>query len=411
MTFDVSTGTNVLFRVPVPGLAHSSPIVVGDDVYLTTVVRKTGESELSSLFGAAGYGRGDSVPEEGEHVFWVLAFDRRTGRRRWATAVHEGVPKTKRHPKSTHGNPTPAAASGRIVVSFGSEGLHCLDRAGKVLWSRDLGVLDCGAPGVRGTSRYQWGFASSPVIHDGRVFVQCDHEGQSFVACFDLATGREVWTTMRIEDSTWCTPTVCDDGPEGRPQLVCNGYKHIGGYDLETGRALWSLSGGGDVPVPTPVIGHGLIFLSSAHGRSRPLRAVSVRARGRLAMRAGEEPFIVWSQPRRGVYMQTPIVVGDLLFACSDAGALGCYVATTGEELFRERVGGGMTGFSASPVEASGRLYLTGESGYVAVVAVGRTFRLLAESDLGEACLATPAIAGDVIYFRTRSHLLAVGHR
>ncbi|NRA94998.1 MAG: PQQ-binding-like beta-propeller repeat protein [Planctomycetes bacterium] len=407
-SWDVSKGKNVLWKTPVPGLAHSSPVVWGDRMFVTTTVRKGAKASLESLYGSEGYGRGDSVKNEPEHDYLVYCLDKNTGKVKWKSSARAGVPKVKRHPKSSHANPTPACTAERVVVSFGSEGLYCYDHNGKLIWMRDFGVLNSGAPGNRDKNGYQWGFASSPIIHKDRVYVQCDHEGDSFVAALRIKDGKDIWRTARDENSTWCTPTVHETGANGRPQLLVNGYKHIGGYDLENGKEMWKLVGGGDVPVPTPVVAYDLVFLTSAHGRSRPLRAVKVTASGTVGNDADEDDNLVWYQRRRGVYMQTPLVHDGLLYACSDGGILSCYDARTGENHYRERLGSGRTGFSGSAVYADGKLYLTGESGEISVVKVGATFELLATNEMGETCMSTPAISEGTLFFRTREHVVAI---
>ena len=406
--WNVPEGTGVLWRTPVPGLAHSSPVIWGRRMFVTTAVRTAGESELSSLYGSPGYGAGESVEDEGEHRFAMLCLDTASGEVLWERTLHTGKPRTMRHPKSSHASATPACDAERVVASFGSEGLFALDHDGEVLWQADLGTLDVGAPG-HGKEGYQWGFASSPVVYGDRVLVQVDHEGPSYLAAFDATDGKELWRRPREENSTWCTPTVHPRAAGGRSQVIVNGYQHIGGYDLATGEEIWKLVGGGDVPVPTPVVVDDLIYLTSSHGPSRPLRAVHVEAQGTLGSDPQTEEHLAWSHPRRGVYMQTPLVIDGLVYACSDGGILGCYDARTGEEVYRERVGSGGTGFSGSPVAADGKLYLSGESGEVHVVQLGREFKLLAVNDLGETCMATPAAAGPVLFFRTRHHVVAIG--
>ena len=410
--WDVEAGENLLWKTAVPGLAHSSPIVWGDRVFVTTAVRTGGEAELSSLYGSPGYGAGESVADEGAHAFVLLALDAGTGEVLWERTAHEGEPAVKRHPKSTHANPTPACDAERVVAFFGSEGLHAFDHAGEPLWSRDFGVLDAGAPditaGDRDLEEYQWGFASSPVLFDGKVLVQCDVQGQSFLAALDAATGETLWRTDRDENPTWCTPTVHLDG-DGRARVVANGFEHIGGYDLETGAELWKMSGGGDVPVPTPVVQHGLVYLTSAHGRLAPLYAVSIDATGELTTDPDAEEGLAWYHPRRGIYMQTPLVYGFELYACSDGGVVGCFDAESGELRYRERLGSGRTGFSASAVAGDGKLYFTGEDGSVHVVRPGPDFEVVAENQLGETCLATPAVSRGRLFFRTRGHVVAIG--
>jgi outer membrane protein assembly factor BamB len=156
-----------------------------------------------------------------------------------------------------------------LVVYFGSEGLFCYDLKGKLLWKKDLGVINAGPytePEV------EWGIASSPVIHQGKIIIQCDVTGEDFLALFDIETGEEVWRTPREEVSTWCTPAVYERN--GKTQIIVNGFRHMGGYDFDTGQEIWKMSGGGDAPVPTPVIAHDLIYLNNAHGRYSPIYVV-----------------------------------------------------------------------------------------------------------------------------------------
>ncbi|MCP3915824.1 MAG: PQQ-binding-like beta-propeller repeat protein [bacterium] len=403
--WDVEKGENVLWKKPVAGLAHSSPVVWGDKLFLTTAERMAGEAELSSLYGSPGYGSGDSVEDEGKHAYRLLCFDKRTGEVLWSRTAHEGEPEVKRHPKSTHANSTPAVDGERVVAFFGSEGLFCYDLDGEPIWEKDFGVLLSGAP--RYEDGYEWGFASSPVLHEGSVLVQCDVRGESFLARLDAKDGKELWRTARAEDCTWSTPTIVT-GLESGDQVVVNGYEHSGGYDLETGKEVWKLVGGGDVPVPTPVTAGGTIYLTSAHGRMRPIYAVEASVVGTVVAGAVESGMR-WFHPRRGIYMQTPLVLDGRLYACSDGGVLGCYAVADGEELYRERLGAGGAGFSSSAVAAGGVLYFTDESGEVHVVQPGEAFEKIGTNALGENCLATPAVSEGVLYFRTRGHLVAIG--
>ena len=309
-------------------------------------------------------------------------------------------------------NPTPAVDAGRVVAFFGSDGIFCFDHEGEPLWDLDFGVLDTGAPRVEDYEQYQWGFASSPVLYDGKVIVQCDIQEQSFLAVLDARTGEEIWRVNRDEDPSWCTPTVHEAAATEGPQIIVNGYKHIGGYELATGKEIWKLVGGGDVPVPTPVVEHGLIFITSAHGPLRPIYAIDVEAKGVLWMNPmeseGQSESMAWSN-RKGIYMQTLLVYGEELYACSDGGILACFDAGTGEGIYRERLGDGRSGFSASGVAGDGKLYFSGEAGTIYVVQAGRDFEVLAANDMGETVMSTPAISAGRLYVRTRHHLVCVG--
>lgn len=395
--WDVQTGNNVAWSTPIPGLGHSSPVVWGDRIFLTTAVAESGKSQLKPGY----YGDIEPVEGDGSHEWRVLCLDTAEGRILWQQTVHTGVPKTKRHPKSTHANPS-CATDGQYVVSyFGSEGLYCHDRDGRLRWKKDLGVLDAGyylSPAA------QWGVATSPVIHGGRVILQCDVQNDGFLAAFDLNNGSQIWRTLRDDVPTWSTPTI--DVRPGRAQILVNGFKHIGGYSLEEGVELWRLSGTGDIPVPTPIVAHGLAFITSAHGGLPPIYAIRLDAAGSLT--AGQaNGAIVWHKSRGGNYMQTPIVVGDYLFLCSDGGVLSCFDARTGARHFRQRLPVRQT-YTASAVSAGGYIYLTAETGQVVIVKASASFEVVGTNRLGETTMATPSIAAGTIYFRTRHHLVAV---
>jgi outer membrane protein assembly factor BamB len=396
-TWDIEQGENVRWRTPIPGLAHSSPVVCGNRVFVTTSVGDSGgDPELKvGLYGNVG-----SVHGEGPQRFQVVCVDKQTGAIQWTETAFEGLPRYERHPKGSFAASTCATDGANVVAFFGTEGLYCYTVDGKLRWKRDLGDLDAGwymqLPA-------QWGFASSPVIHGDRVLVQCDVQKGSFVAALDLATGKDVWRAERDEVPGWGTPSV-HVGAE-RSQVIVNGYKHIGAYDLATGRELWKLKGGGDIPVPTPVVAGELVFITNAHGAMAPIYAIKLEAEGEITM---ESPAMAWSTRRGGNYMQTPLVYGEHLYACHDAGILACYVAATGEEVWKERLGSGKSGFTASGIAADGKLYFTSEDGEVHVLKAGKEFAPLAVNDMGEECMATPAASDGLLLWRTRRHLVAI---
>ena len=260
--WDVEANTEVAWRTPIPGLGHSSPAIWEGRLFVTTAVRAEGESELSSLYGSPGYGADRSMGGEGPHSFRLYCLDSLTGEVLWMREAHLGVPEVMRHVKSSHANPTPACDAERIVAFFGSEGLYGYDHDGELLWSHDFGRLDSGAPDLDDYGDYEWGFAASPVLHEGRVIVLCDVQDQSFLTVLDARDGSELWRTERDERPTWGSPTVHPTGAGGRAQVLVNGYRHGGGYDLETGAEIWRYRGGGDSPVPTPIVAHDLVFLT-----------------------------------------------------------------------------------------------------------------------------------------------------
>lgn len=399
-TWNIDTGENILWKTSIPGLAHSSPVIAGDRMFLTSAV-KEGEAELK----VGLYGSVMPVEDDSPHQLNVYCLDKNTGEILWERTAIEAVPAIKRHPKGSHAASSPATDGRYVVAFFASEGLYCYDIEGNLKWSKQFGVLDSGFYLMK---HAQWGFASSPIIHEDMVIVQCDVQENSFLAALNIETGEEIWRTERAEVPTWSTPTI--DVREGRKQIICNGWKHIGGYDLESGAELWKLEGGGDIPVPTPIVAHDLIYITNAHGRMAPILAIRAGATGDLSI-SEEDAQLAWHYERRGNYMQTPLVYGDAIFFCSDSGIVGCYDARQGTELFRERLGSGGMGFTASPVAADGKLYFTSEQGEIYVLKAGRAFEVLAVNDMGIECMASPAISGNTIYWRTRDQVIAVGEK
>jgi outer membrane protein assembly factor BamB len=409
-TWNAKKSENIRWTTPIPGLGHASPIIWGDRLFITTAINQS----KTALLKVGLYGEPESAEDNDVQQWKVFCLNKTTGEILWQTTAHEGRPKVRRHPKATHANCTMATDGTNVVAFFGSEGLYCYDLDGHPRWQKDLGILRASpmvyndAPDTNG-ERLEWGFASSPIIYDNRLFVQCDVLTNGFVAAFNMADGQEVWRTRRDDTATWSTPNVCAEGP--RPQLVVNGWKHMGGYDLRTGEEIWRMSGGGDCPVPTPVVWHGLIFLMSAHGPRSPIYAVRTDAVGDVSLRggAGSNEYVSWSALRGGSYMQTPLIYADNLYSCQNTGVLSCYEASTGKQWYRERLGSGGDGFTASPVASEGRLYFTSEQGSVYVVKPGAAFTVLATNELDEICMATPAISADTIFFRTQGHMVAVG--
>jgi outer membrane protein assembly factor BamB len=396
------SGKSVLWKTEIPGLGFSSPVVWNDRIFLTSAVPASGSAAVKLGL----YGDIQPVPDEPAQSFNVYCLDRKSGRILWTRTAASGVPKIKRHPKSSHANPTIATDGKHVVAFFGSEGLYVYDFAGKLLWKKDLGVLDSGffmAPSA------QWGFASSPVLREGKLLIQADVQKNSFLAAFDVKTGNQLWRTPRQDVPTFGSPAVVPYTANGasKLQVVVNGWKHIGGYDFETGKELWRLEGGGDIPVPTPVWANDLIIITNAHGPGRPIYAIRTDGSGDLK----DSNAIAWKHDRAGNYMQTPLLHDGIGYFCFDNGVLSAYQLSTGERLFQQRLGAGRAGFTSSPVASGGRLYITNEEGHTFVLALGREYKLLAENDLGEQVMASPAVSAGVLFLRGTQHLYAIGHK
>jgi len=404
LQWNVPKGEMLRFKVAIPGLAHSSPIVFGERLYLTTAV----SSEAGATFKPGLYGSGDASADRSVHEWQVICLEKSSGKILWQKTATKGVPRDKRHIKATYANSTPATDGEHVVAFFGSQGVFCFGTDGEMLWQRDLGRLDVGAYDLPG---YEWGSASSPVIWDGKVFVQCDTQKDSFLMALDVKTGETVWNTLRDELPSWGTPTVYPGGEGQRAELITNGSNFIRGYDLATGDELWRLGGSSKITAPTPVFADRLIIVASGRAPERPVFAIRAGAEGDITLpknRSGNES-VAWSLTRRGPYMPTPLIYQKRVYVLNNDGPFACYDLSTGAEIYRLRLPHRGDGFSASPVAADGRIYLASESGNVFVIKAGDDFELLATNEIGEPIMATPAISGGTIFVRGSEHLFAIG--
>lgn len=403
-SWDATKGTNVLWKTPIPGLAHASPVVWGDQVFVTTAVSSKG----GEYFRHGLYGDVDSDKDTSPHSWHVYALDKRTGKIIWDRVAHEGVPKIKRHIKSTHASSTPATDGRFVVAFFGSEGLYCYDLKGKLIWKKDLGLLDSG---WFYDPDYQWGTASSPIIYKNMVIVQCDVQKNSFIAAYDLKDGKQLWMTPREEIPSWGTPTIYE-GP-ARAELITNATRAVRAYDPMTGKELWRLVGNPEVTATTPITGHGLIFICNSYRPNQPIYAIRAGATGDISLKPNEtsNQHVAWSMQRGGTYMPSPLIYGDYLYTCANQGVMACYNPKTGERLYQQRIGDKGGSYSASPVAADGKIYLSSEDGEIFVVKAGPKYELLATNQMGEVLMATPAISDGIIFVRGRNNVFAIADR
>lgn len=399
-SWDAETLENVRWKTPIPGLGHSSPIVWGDRVFLTTAVSE----DPNSFFRHGLDGRIDRRTDRSSHTWLVYSIDRRSGEIIWAREAYKGAPRIQRHPKNSYASATPVTDGQHLVVLFGSQGLYCYDLDGRLLWKRDLGAIDAGASY---DVTYQWAAASSPIIYRNLVIVQADQQQGSFIAAYDIETGEQVWHTRRDVISSFSTPTIHEG--RARAELIVNGAEKIFGYDPLSGKALWMMYGSSNNTTPTPVVAHDLFFVTSGY-RTRPIFAIRPGATGDISLKDGarSNDYVAWSSPRDGPYMVTPIVYGGYLYVISFNGVLTSFKARTGERVYRLRLGNVGGAYSASPVAADGRIYFTSEDGEIYVVNAGPEYELLEVNQMGEICLATPAISEGQIFIRTTRHLFAM---
>ncbi len=401
--WSAESGEGVLWKRPIPGLAHASPIVWDDKVFTATAA-KDGDP---SYFREGLYGDGTTAEDLKEKHKWSLyCLDRKTGKVLWQRVAREGLPRSGRHIKATHANCSPAADGKRVIAFFGSEGLYAYDMDGNPLWSRDLGELDLGAYNA---PDYKWGYSSSPILYQDKVFVQCDTLKEDFIMALDAKDGKTLWRTARDELPSWSTPTIYPG--EKRAVLLTNAPNWIMGHDPQTGKELWRLGGSSKITAPTPIFDKDLIVIASGRRPVKPIFALRAGANGDITLPEGEtaSEAVVWSSRGRGPYMPTPLIYGDYLYTLNNNGVFDCYELQTGKEVYRQRVQHGGSGFSASPVAADGKIYLSSEDGDIFVIAAGPAYKQVAVNDLGELLMATPAIAGGAMFVRGRNHLFAIG--
>ena len=400
--WDVEENKNIKWKIKTEGLGLSCPVIWEQHLFITSAV----SDDDSGNFRTGNYGDVDSVEDDSEYEFNVYCYDKNDGTLVWKRTAHHAKPAVKRHLKSSHANPTIATDGKHVVAFFGSEGLYCYSREGVLMWKTELGFLDSGWFYDAG---YQWGFASSPIIFDDKVIVQCDVQGQSFVAALNIENGQEVWRTNRDEIPTWSTPLVHSFAD--MPMLVTNGTNAARGYDARDGQLLWELKDRhSEIVVPTPFVAGELIYICSGYSPIQPIYAIKSTARGDISLGENEETneHIAWSKGRNGPYLPSMIAYGGYLYACQNSGIFSCYDARTGRQLYRNRLkaAGGRLSFSASPVAADGHLYLPEENGRVLVVKAGPKFEQVATNQVGESILATPAVSEGVFYIRTAKSLI-----
>lgn len=398
------TGQNILWRTPLPGLAHSSPIVWGNRIYVTTAI----SSDPKATFKPGLYGDGDASKDRSRHKWMIYALDKHSGKVLWERVAFEGEPREKRHIKATYANSTPAT-DGRIVVAwFGSQGVYAYDVNGRFLWKVDLGRMDLGAYDV---PTVEWGSASSPIIWKDLVILQCDTQTDSFIVALKATTGETVWKTDRDELPSWGTPTVATTSKGD--ELIANASNFIRGYDPSTGKELWRLGKSSKITAPTPIFAEDMLVVASGRGPERPIFVLKAGARGDLTLPDGKtsSDAIVWSRTGRGSYMPTPLIYKGILYVLANGGTFDAYNLKTGDELYRQRLPQVGDGFSASPVAADGKIYLSNEDGDILVVAAGEKFAHLGTNSLGELVMATPALSEGVMYVRTAQSVFAIGRK
>lgn len=396
-----SATENVAWKADIPGRGWSSPIIWGDTVFLTSVVSQ-GELEAPKKGLYFGGDRPDAP--DVVHQWKIFALDLNTGALRWEKQVHEGKPGTPRHLKNSYASETPVTDGERLYVYFGNLGLYCLDFEGNMVWEKAV-------PPVK--MRYDWGTASSPVLHEGRLYLVNDNQDASYLLALDAKSGDEIWRVAREEASNWSTPFIWRNS--GRTELVTLGSDAVRSYDLD-GQVLWSLKGMSSITIATPYAEGDLLYFSSGYvgdRKARPIYAVRAGASGDISLAEGttSNEWIAWSLPLAAPYNPTTLVYRERLYVLYDRGTFSCYNALDGTPLYEgERLPKG-AGYTASPWAADGKIFCLNEDGVTHVVEAGDQFKVigsnvLTDDDMG---MATPALTEGRLLLRTGTRLYAIG--
>jgi outer membrane protein assembly factor BamB len=389
---------NIAWKTEIPGRGHSSPVVAGNRVFVTTSIRGAHVPGRKAPVHLGydlkpGYVHPDSVDVDYRHTLKVIAIDARTGAIAWERTAYDGVMFDDRHRKNTFASSTIATDGKLLYAFFESAGLYCYDMNGTLKWHRSLGpVIKAGL-----------GPGTSPVIHEGLVILQCDQEmgDGSFLVALDRFTGEEVWRIARQNRRSWATPILVRAA--GRVELIASGAEAVVAYDPATGKELWRANGVQSHPIPSPVAGHGLVFVT-AGSQAKRAYAFKLGGSGNLA----DSAHVAWHYAKGTAYVPSPILHGRYLYLMTDKGLLTCLDAITGEVQYEGgRVPVPAT-FTASPIAVGDRLLLTSEDGDTFVVKAGPVHEVVATNPIGEPVYASLAVAGGTIFIRGDRHLFAI---
>ena len=393
-----SNTENVAWKSSIGGSGWSSPIVWGDRVFLTSA-RGSGPGGVPR--GGFYEGAVESPKPDEEFRWMAHCVDLASGEQVWRKLLHRGVPRVGRHRKNTYASETAVTDGHRVYAHVGDLGTWCLDYEGNVVWSKDWDPV---------RTRWGYGTASSPALHGGRLYITNDSEDQSYLLALDKVTGEEIWRVERDEPTAWSTPFIWENGE--RTEIITMGRNMLRSYDTD-GTPLWKLSRLSSLAIPTPFASGGLLYVTSGYMNSddRPIYAIRPGASGDISLPRGQtsNDFIVWSVPQGGPYHPSGLVYKGHYYTLFDRGFLTCHDARTGEEVYgKQRISRDTVNFTASPWAYNDKVFCLDEAGTTFVVQAGPEYKLLDTNELGEMCMATPAIVSEGLLIRTLANLYKI---
>jgi outer membrane protein assembly factor BamB len=401
LPYEWSDTKNVAWKTPIPGRGFSSPIIWGTRIFLTTAVEggpaPADHKAVYHEIGGKEFRHPEWTGSDKLHSFKVLSLDRDTGKVLWEKTAYEGTVFDHRHKRGAYAAPTAATDGSLIFVWFGSEGFYCYDFKGSLVWKKALG----------GVPTMGMGVGTSPVLYQNVVIVQCDQgfDGKnSFITALDKKTGKEVWRTPRPVHTSWTTPVIVKT--KERTELITSGNEFLISYDPENGKEYWRASGLKSHAIATPVVGQGLVILSSGY----PQKAITAIRLGGSGVVDGTDR-IAWKYNKGTSYVPSPIFYGEYVYLMSDAGILTCMKAATGEIVYEGgRVPVATKFYGASPVAFEDKILLTSDDGDTFVIKAGPKHEVLATNSLGEGVRSSIAIADGRLFIRGEKHLYCIAN-
>ncbi len=413
-----SAEKNIAWKVSVPGVAWSCPIVVGDKVIVTTAITEKQSKPrpgqgMGGGFGGppgggagrppggGGFGRGGGRAPDVMYHWEIHCLDRATGKTLWKETAVEKKPAIPIHSTNSYASETPVSDGERIYAYFGMTGMFCFDMNGKEVWKKDLGSY---------SMQLGWGTGSSPVLESDRLFVQCDNEEKSFLIALDKKTGKELWKKSRTERSSWSTPLVWKN--KVRTELVCTGSRGLRSYDPATGDVLWELAAGERANNSASAVAdeERIYFGNGGPFGGTPLYAVKAGAKGDVTPKSGESTseYVVWSNTRSAPTMASPLLYkGQLYIFDQRQGTVTSVDAKTGKQLYRERLPQAR-GITSSPWAYDDKVFCTDEDGKTFVLQAGPEFKVLRTNKIDEMVWSSPAVSGGALFLRGVDHLFCI---
>jgi outer membrane protein assembly factor BamB len=446
---------NIKWKVPIPGTGWAAPVVVGDHVYVVSAYSPKQTKPKAGGFGGGGmgggrrggfggppgggqpaeakkgeqpppgkgdqkgegvkrqrpggfgggppggggggFGRGQKAPDEVYH-WQVFCLDRKTGDVVWKKEAVAKKPAIPTHSTNTYASETPVTDGERLYIYFGMTGLYCYSLAGDQLWSKDLGSY---------SMMGGWGTGSSPVLHEGKIYVQCDNEDKSFLVALDKKTGDELWRKPREEKSNWSTPYIWKN--KSRTELVTLGSTRVRSYDPASGEVLWEMAGLDTGTCSSPVSDAEAIYFGISGPRSNgPFFAVKAGAKGDVSLKESQKSndFVMWSKSQTGPRTPSPVLLDGRLYIATN-GLLTCLDAKTGEQIYKERIQGA-SGITSSPWVNDGKIFVLDQDGNCFVVKAGPKFEVVGKGKLSEMFWSSPAISAGAIFLRGVEHLYCI---